>query len=137
MKKYVLGIFLASIIAIAGIAIVVKNGNNTAKNSSNQINTTDSKTTNTNSIDTMNSASGIFTSSQIASHNKPSDCWIIVSNNVYNVSNYIDRHPGGAGQITPLCGKDATSAFEGQHGNPNSNSRQAMELANLKIGSVQ
>jgi cytochrome b involved in lipid metabolism len=49
---------------------------------------------------------------EVATHNSRSDCWIIVSNKVYNVSSYIGSHPGGASTITPYCGKDATQAFE-------------------------
>ena len=49
---------------------------------------------------------------EVAKHSSSSDCWIIISNKVYNVSSYLRSHPGGAGAITPYCGKEATRAFE-------------------------
>jgi cytochrome b involved in lipid metabolism len=48
---------------------------------------------------------------EIAKHNKSSDCWIVISGKVYNVTAEISLHPGGASTITPYCGKDATKAF--------------------------
>lgn len=59
-----------------------------------------------------------FTLAQVATHNTPTDCWIILNTNeVYNmtapppVGSFLAVHPAGAGPITPFCGKDATAAF--------------------------
>jgi hypothetical protein len=49
---------------------------------------------------------------EVAAHNSPDDCWIIVSNKVYDVSSYVKLHPGGASAIMPYCGEEATRAFE-------------------------
>jgi hypothetical protein len=32
----------------------------------------------------------------IASHRSVSSCWIVVDDKVYDVTSYMDRHPGGA-----------------------------------------
>lgn len=53
-----------------------------------------------------------YTASDIATHNTSSNCWIIVSNNVYNISSYLGSHPAGATIITPFCGKESTNAFK-------------------------
>lgn len=60
---------------------------------------------------------GSLTASDVASHNNSSDCWMIVSGKVYNVTSYIPSHPGGTGSIISYCGKDATSAFSGHSQN--------------------
>ncbi|KAJ6643221.1 Cytochrome b5 [Pseudolycoriella hygida] len=39
-------------------------------------------------------------------------CWIIVKDSVYNVTNYLDDHPGGGELITEFAGRDATKGFE-------------------------
>lgn len=50
---------------------------------------------------------------EIAKHNSLNNCWLIVSGKVYNVTNYLGAHPGGAGAIAPYCGKEASNAFAG------------------------
>ncbi|MFA6096209.1 MAG: cytochrome b5 domain-containing protein [Candidatus Paceibacterota bacterium] len=50
----------------------------------------------------------------MAKHNAPGDCWLAINNKVYNVTNFLSRHSGGASAITPYCGKDATAAFSGK-----------------------
>ncbi len=52
-----------------------------------------------------------FTLAQIATHATQSDCWIVVSNNIYSIGSYLAMHPGGIAVITPSCGKEATTAF--------------------------
>lgn len=74
-----------------------------------------------------------YTLSQVQSHNTSSDCWAIVNNKVYNLTNYITQHPGGAGAISNLCGTNASAAFAGQHsGNTNANNA----LASYYIGDL-
>lgn len=68
----------------------------------------------------------------IAAHNTTSNCWMIVNGNVYDVTSYIPRHPGGAGAIKPYCGKDGTAAFEGL---PHSMNAHQL-LASYLVGAV-
>lgn len=35
---------------------------------------------------------------ELAKHNKPDDCWIALRGRVYNVTRYMDFHPGGKNQ---------------------------------------
>ena len=77
---------------------------------------------------------GTFTASQVASHSTTSDCWTVIEKTVYDLSSYAKEHPGGASYITALCGKDATSAFAGQHGFAGT---PANVLAAMAIGSLE
>ncbi len=52
-----------------------------------------------------------YTLAQVAAHSSPSNCWIIISNKIYNVTPFLNSHPGGASVITAYCGQDATVAF--------------------------
>jgi cytochrome b involved in lipid metabolism len=36
-----------------------------------------------------------FTRREVASHNQPEDIWIVIDNEVFNVSTFQDEHPGG------------------------------------------
>ena len=53
---------------------------------------------------------------EIGKYNASSDCWIIVDDKVYDVSEYLKfyLHPGENDAITPYCGKEATNAFQTQ-----------------------
>lgn len=57
-----------------------------------------------------------YTSTQVASKNSRTACWVIVSGGVYDLTDWISKHPGGSSAIIGLCGTDATEAFEGKHG---------------------
>ncbi len=74
---------------------------------------------------------------EVAKHNKPSDCWIIISSNVYDVGNYLELHPGGADVIIPYCGRDATQAFNTQGGRGRHNSEATQELQKHLLGPLQ
>ena len=59
---------------------------------------------------------GSHTAEEVAKHNTAEDCWAIVDGNAYDLTEWVSKHPGGAGAITRLCGTDATQAFQGKHG---------------------
>lgn len=74
-----------------------------------------------------------YTLAEIAEHSDASSCWTAVDGNVYDVTEWIERHPGGPERIMALCGTDATSAFRNQHG---SQSEPNAELASFQIGTL-
>lgn len=76
-----------------------------------------------------------LTSDEVKKHNSASDCWSIIDGAVYDLTNWVDSHPGGSSRITAICGKDGTSNFLGQHNNSNSaKSRlKGFELGKLEI----
>lgn len=56
-----------------------------------------------------------ITAAEVSKHNTRDDCWIIIDDNVYNVTDYIDEHPGGD-SIMNNAGGDATVGAHGpQH----------------------
>jgi cytochrome b involved in lipid metabolism len=57
-----------------------------------------------------------YTKAMVATHNTKASCWSIINSNVYDLTDYVSRHPGGSQSIAGICGKDGTSAFTGQHG---------------------
>lgn len=58
---------------------------------------------------------GSFTKAEVAAHNSQKDCWIVVKGKVYDVSSYVEEHPGGLA-ILKNAGGDATEGFHGpQH----------------------
>ena len=52
-----------------------------------------------------------FTMTEVGMHNIEDDCWLVIDNNVYDVTDWIPLHPGKLA-ILEGCGKDATGLFE-------------------------
>jgi cytochrome b involved in lipid metabolism len=76
-----------------------------------------------------------YSKSTVAKHNKASDCWTIVDGNVYNLTKFVAKHPGGRKRIIRMCGRDASAAFHGQH---SSGSRAStVVLKRYKIGTLR
>lgn len=53
-----------------------------------------------------------YSASDVAKHSTKNDCWLIVSNKVYDASKFLLSHPGGTQAIIEYCGNDATAAFK-------------------------
>lgn len=53
-----------------------------------------------------------FSTSEVAAHKTKDDLWIIVHGKVYDVSKYLEDHPGGAASLIEVAGSDATATFE-------------------------
>jgi fatty acid desaturase len=51
---------------------------------------------------------------EIGRHNKKSDCWIVIDGVVYDVTRWVDRHPGGD-IICTMAGDDASALFHSSH----------------------
>ncbi|KAH7868466.1 FMN-dependent dehydrogenase-domain-containing protein [Lentinula edodes] len=55
------------------------------------------------------------TTEEIAKHDDASSCWIIIKNEVYDVTEFLSIHPGGPSIILKYAGGDATSAYDPIH----------------------
>lgn len=78
-----------------------------------------------------------LTAAEIAKHNTVSNCWMIINSKVYDVTVYVNSHPGGIATIIEGCGKDATQLFNTKGGNGNSHSATADSiLSSFYIGDL-
>lgn len=68
---------------------------------------------------------------EVAMHNSLKSCYTAVNGSVYDLTSFIDQHPGGVQTIESLCGIDGTATFQAQH---EGQRRPENELASLKIG---
>jgi hypothetical protein len=72
-----------------------------------------------------------YTMAQVRANNTAKSCWTAIDGYVYNLTNWISAHPGGAGAILFLCGTDGSNAFKAQHENQ---SRPAVRLDSYRLG---
>ncbi|CAG8253768.1 unnamed protein product [Penicillium nalgiovense] len=56
-----------------------------------------------------------LTREKINQHNNQESCWVAIHGAVYDVTDFLDSHPGGAAVILRCAGKDATDDFDSVH----------------------
>jgi hypothetical protein len=79
-------------------------------------------------------APGTYTMADVAAHATSASCWTTVGGNVYDLTEWAARHPGGPGPITRMCGTDGSVAYTRKHGDAKSAARA---LTLLKIGTLR
>lgn len=57
----------------------------------------------------------IYTWEEVAKHNTQYDMWVIVNDKVYDVTDWVDKHPGGVELLRLVAGRDITVAFDSYH----------------------
>lgn len=53
-----------------------------------------------------------YTWDEIKKHVTEEDCWVVLNDNVLNVTAFLNEHPGGLDPIKDMAGEDITSSFE-------------------------
>ncbi|KAF9887878.1 hypothetical protein FE257_009538 [Aspergillus nanangensis] len=57
----------------------------------------------------------LLSTQEISGHNTPDDCWIVVDNQVWDVTDFLEEHPGGSMIILKYAGRDATKPYSEVH----------------------
>lgn len=78
-------------------------------------------------------AADSYTLADVAAHSTAGDCWTVVQGNVYDLTNWVRRHPGGPANILRICGKDGTNDFLAMHRGAQ---KPAQTLAGYLIGTT-
>jgi 4-hydroxysphinganine ceramide fatty acyl 2-hydroxylase len=76
-----------------------------------------------------------FTSAEVQSHNTAKSCYITLGPNVYDVTDFLDAHPGGGELILEYGGKDATEILKDEISHEHSDSAYEI-LEEYHIGFV-
>ena len=53
----------------------------------------------------------LYSRAEVSRHDKRADAWIILHGEVYNVTRWLDRHPGGGKLLVHYAGEDATVSW--------------------------
>lgn len=74
-----------------------------------------------------------YDSTAVAAHNSETDVWMIIHGKVYDVSNFLEDHPGGPEIMQQHAGTDATADFEEVFHSP----AARKQLADYCIGTLK
>uniref|UniRef100_A0A8C6CFD5 Cytochrome b5 heme-binding domain-containing protein n=1 Tax=Moschus moschiferus TaxID=68415 RepID=A0A8C6CFD5_MOSMO len=55
---------------------------------------------------------------EVQRHNQETDQWLVINRKVYDVTGWVDRHPGGRQVLNYYAGEDATDVFRAMHPDP-------------------
>lgn len=73
---------------------------------------------------------------ELARHALPSDCWMAIRDNVYDLTSYLPNHPSSTDIVLPWCGKEATEAYNTKtKGRPHSPYADEL-LAKYRLGTL-
>lgn len=75
-----------------------------------------------------------FTMAQVGEHKDASSCYSVISGKVYDLTMWVNMHPGGRQAILSICGTDGTEKFMNQH---HGAKRQMDVLARFYIGNIR
>jgi 4-hydroxysphinganine ceramide fatty acyl 2-hydroxylase len=79
----------------------------------------------------------IYTAEDVAAHRTQGNCWLSRHGKVYNVSKFINDHPGGDDIILKYAGKDVAGVMAGKDGERHEHSDAAYEmLEEYQIGKL-
>jgi cytochrome b involved in lipid metabolism len=53
----------------------------------------------------------LYSRVEVARHQRTADLWLIIGERVYDVSRYVDKHPGGRALLQAHAGQDVTQVF--------------------------
>ena len=51
----------------------------------------------------------------ISSHNNATSCYVAINDSVYDLTAWVNLHPGGTSKILSICGTDGTEKFMNKH----------------------
>ncbi|PXF47009.1 Nitric oxide synthase [Gracilariopsis chorda] len=77
----------------------------------------------------------LYNPSEVAKHRSVDDCWVSFRNDVFDISRYLQVHPGGPQILLDKAGRDISMDFNAAHGVDNY--RVASMLDSYKIGRLE
>ncbi|KAJ3698500.1 hypothetical protein LUZ61_002205 [Rhynchospora tenuis] len=112
MTMEILSLISALFLLVAALAYLFPKSNNSNKNKKGGKSNKHAQSTN---ATPFKNGTTYYTKEQVSKHNTRTDCWIIVKDKVYDVTSYVEEHPG-ADAILNNAGRDSTEGFYGpQH----------------------
>jgi L-lactate dehydrogenase (cytochrome) len=57
----------------------------------------------------------MLTWEEVAKHNSIESCWVVIRDKAYDVTDFLNAHPGGLRSLLRYAGKDGTEEYELVH----------------------
>jgi len=74
-----------------------------------------------------------FTIEDVEKHNSDTDCWIAVKEGVYDLTKFVNDHPGGRDILIENAGRDGTNPFvSAEH-----DTADVLKLEDYRIGKLK
>lgn len=78
-----------------------------------------------------------YSLAEVAQHDTLEDCWMAIEGGVYDISEYVPRHPAPASVLEPWCGREATEGMRTK-GDSSDHSARAWRMAErFRIGNLR
>ncbi|XP_072393355.1 cytochrome b5-like [Diabrotica undecimpunctata] len=55
----------------------------------------------------------VITLEEVSRHDTDKDCWVVIYDRVYDITEFLDKHPGGSELLLEYAGREASGAFRG------------------------
>ena len=79
----------------------------------------------------------LITMEEVNKHNTEHDVWIVVNDKVYDCTEYLELHPGGADSILINAGEDSTEDFVAIHSTKATKMLDKFYIGDLDTGSIK
>ncbi|KAL9115522.1 MAG: hypothetical protein Q9227_000843 [Pyrenula ochraceoflavens] len=63
----------------------------------------------------MSTQPRLVATGEVSSHQSSTDCWLVIGDEIWDLTDFAPLHPGGPGIITKYAGRDATQPFSEIH----------------------
>jgi cytochrome b involved in lipid metabolism len=124
-SRTILGAVFLTAVLVFGVALYMRPPVPTSDSTQSNPSSTLAATSSTNTAG--------YTLAQVAQHSNASSCWTAINGKVYDLTNWINQHPGGPEAILSICGTDGSAAFNAQHGGE---AQPAAKLQQFYIGTL-
>lgn len=77
-----------------------------------------------------------YSLSEVTKHATLEDCWMVIEGTVYDVSDYVPRHPAPPSVLEPWCGREATEGMRTKGEDSDHSARAWRMLERYRIGTL-
>lgn len=74
---------------------------------------------------------GKYTWQDVAAHNTANSAWVIIEGQVYDITQFLDRHPGGSEMLLLAAGRECTDLYNSYHALATKDTRKYLDAYHI------